>query len=82
MRIAFNIAIIASIFFFPWWLTAILVLAAVSLVGRFYEAIAYGILVDALYGTSMGYRGFPYMATAYSVIVFILANAVRKRVVW
>lgn len=82
MRIAFNIAIIASILFAPWWLTALIVLAAVAMIGRFYEAIAYGILVDALYGTPVGYHGFSYAATLYAVVIFIVANAVRKRVVW
>lgn len=68
--------------FFPWWLTALIVLAAVSVVGKFYEALAYGIVMDAVYGTALGFHGFSYAATLYAVAIFIVANAIRKRVVW
>lgn len=81
MRIAFNIAIVVSLLFLPWWLTALVALCAVSLVGKFYEAILYGILFDALYGAEIGFYGFSYAATLYTTVIALFANAIRSRVV-
>ena len=81
MRIAFNICLIASILFFPWWVTAALIVAAAWFVPKCYEVILYGLLIDAFYGTEFGIHGFPYSFTAGSLAVFILASIIKKRVV-
>jgi hypothetical protein len=82
MRIIWNIGIILSILFLPWWVTAIVTVAACFFVNKFFEAIFYGILLDAFYGTELGIHGFAYVFSAASVSVFLIATVIRRRVVW
>ena len=82
MRLAFNIALIASLLYLPWWVGALLAIAACLCVDKFYEVVIYGVIADALYGTKFGFHGFRYMATFYSVVVFTALSVVRKRLAW
>ncbi len=82
MRIAFNIALILSILFLPWWTGAIILVSACFLVDRFYEAMFYGVLADALYGSSLGIHGFAYAASAFAFSVFALSYFIKGKIVW
>jgi cell shape-determining protein MreD len=82
MRIAFHIALVISILFTPWWTGAIILVAACLIVDRFYEAVLYGVIVDAIYSTTFGYHGFAYAATLYAVSVYLLVSLVRSRLAW
>jgi len=82
MRTYLNISIIFSILLFPWWITAILAIVACFTIERFYEVMFYGILLDALYGTSLGIYGFVYVFTVVSVILFFLAEIIKTKVMW
>lgn len=82
MRIAFHIALIFSLLYLPWWAGALVLVCACFLLERFYEAVIYGILSDALYGTGFGFHGFEYMATAFSAALILLASLTRNRFVW
>jgi len=82
MRIAFNIALILSLLFLPWWAGAIIALSGAFLVDGFFEVIIYGIISDALYGTSLGFHGFTHVGAIYAVIVFALGSVVQKRLAW
>ncbi len=82
MRIAFNIALAVSLLYLPWWAGAVIVVSACFLVEGFYEAVAYGILADALYATDAGFHGTRYAATIFAAIVFIFASIIRKRLAW
>ena len=81
-RISFNVALIISILYLPWWIGAVLAIAACLLVDHFYEIVIYGVLADAFYGSRFGLYGFKYIATLYSVIVFSAVSVVRKRLAW
>jgi hypothetical protein len=82
MRIAFHIALIVSLLYLPWWAGAIILICACFLLEKFYEAVIYGILADAIYGTRFGFYGFEYMATAFSVALILFASFTRNRLVW
>ncbi len=82
MRLLFNIILVVSILFMPWWVTAAVILASCALVPRFYEAMVYGIVIDALYATPAGFHGFAYVWTAFSVAVFLVAGFLRSRLSW
>ncbi|MFA6158151.1 MAG: hypothetical protein WC763_00785 [Candidatus Paceibacterota bacterium] len=82
MRIAFNITLIISALFFPWWLCVPLMLAACFLVPHFYEVAIYGMLIDSLYATPSGFHGFPFVWSAFAVLAFVTATAIRSRVSW
>lgn len=82
MRTVFHFALIFSILFCPWWIGALIMIAACFLLDRFYESMIYGIIVDALYGSTFGVHGFAYMATVYCIIVFTLTSFIRTRLSW
>ncbi len=82
MRLAFNIALVISLLFLPWWLGAIVLVAGCLAVRGFYEAIAYGILADALYGTAIGVYGFPYPAAAFALVAFLISVFLRDKLAW
>jgi cell shape-determining protein MreD len=82
MRIAFNIGLIISILYLPWWVGALVVLVGCFMIERFYEAFLYGMLTDALYGTSLGIHAFMYIASVYSLVVFSIAALLRDKLSW
>jgi hypothetical protein len=82
MRIIFNIALILSLLYLPWWIGALILVVACFMVERFYEAFIYGILMDALYGTHFGLHDFYYFGSAYSLVVFSIAALLRDKLSW
>jgi hypothetical protein len=82
MRTGANIAIIFSLIFLPWWLAALLIVAAFCFISRFFEGIFYCIMLDALYGTRFGFYGLAYVFSILGVIIFSVTSLIRKRVVW
>lgn len=82
MRIAFNIGLILSLLYLPWWLGALVVLAGCFIIDRFYEVFIYGIVFDALYGTSIGIHGFAYVGSLYVCIIFTAAALLRDKLSW
>jgi hypothetical protein len=82
MRIAFNIGLVVSLLYLPWWVGALLAIYACFKVDKFYEVVIYGIFADALYGNRFGFYGIPYAATLYTVILLSISVTVRKRLSW
>ncbi|MEK7596564.1 MAG: hypothetical protein AAB450_00395 [Patescibacteria group bacterium] len=82
MRIAGNIGIAVSILYLPWWFSVIFIIGACFSVPKFYEAVVYGILIDALYGTKFGLYGFSYVFTGVFIIIFLVLSVVRRRLSW
>lgn len=82
MRIIANIGVMASILFLPWWITATILTVCCFAIARFYEAIFFGLLIDAMYGTQFGLYGLAYVFSIFSIIVFLSAALIRARVVW
>lgn len=82
MRIVFHITLIISILFCPWWLGAPIMVAACFLLDRFYESVLYGIIVDALYGSSFGIHGFAHTGVVFCTGVFLAASFIRTRLAW
>ncbi len=82
MRIAFNIALIVSILYLPWWVGAVLLAAGCFVVGQFYEALVYGIVFDALYGTRFVTETFAYAGSLFALIVFSASALLRDKLSW
>ncbi|MDO8579829.1 MAG: hypothetical protein Q7R72_03100 [bacterium] len=82
MRTVWNIGIIVSILYLPWWLSVIFITGACFFVPKFYEAVIYGILIDALYGTKFGLYGFSYVFTGIFIIIFFVSSIIRRKLLW
>ena len=48
-RISFDVILFISIFIFPWWISAFLVLSGVFLFNNFYEFIGASVIAYSLY---------------------------------
>jgi hypothetical protein len=82
MRTYLNIGVVFSLLIFPWWITALITIVAFFIIDRFYEGMFYGILLDALYGTSFGIYGFAYVFTAAFLGVFFIVQIIKTKVMW
>ena len=82
MRLVFNLMLALAILYMPWWAGAIILIAGCLVIERFYEAVIYGIVADALYSTAYGFHGFSYVGSAFAAAVLLVSSIIRKRVVW
>lgn len=78
-RIIFDIMLIGAIFYAPWWVVIIFAPIGAFLWPLYYEIIAFGILMDVLYGA----RSLPFGGIFGIVIAFIIfvTASYAKRVV-
>lgn len=78
-RLIFDLALIISILFLPWEVSAVLLVASCFAVRNFYEAFIFGIMTDALYSVPSGFHGFPHLGVLFSTVAFLLSAFVRER---
>lgn len=78
-RIIFDLILFCAIFYTPWWFVAILAFTGAFFLPQYYEIIAFGVLVDILYGAGQltlgGISGF-----LAAIIIFFTASYTRKAV--
>ena len=78
-RIIFDICIFFGIFFMPWWLSAILILASIVYFPLFVESVVLGFLFDILYRPSRTLISFSSLISLILVVlVFYIKTKVRK----
>jgi len=82
MRITFIIALILLVLYLPWWVGALVALAACFIIDRFYEVFIYGIAVDALYGSALGFHGYMYLGSLFSLCIFTCSLLLRDKLSW
>jgi|GEM_PF-3729229 len=78
-RILFNFALLLSLLYFPWWITALIgVLFIVS--EQPFEIVIWGILIDALAGAPVpSFLGVEMLFTLSFFALLIIARLVRER---
>ena len=78
-RILADIILFASLVFAPWYWTAVLAVVGLVLFRKFWEIIALGFLIDALYSLPVSgiIARFGFFTIA-SVVLFLITNVVRK----
>ena len=78
-RIIFDLVLLGSVFYTPWWIIGMLAFIGAFLFPLFYEIIILGILVDILYGGPSLPLSGTYGILA-SIIIFLVATYTRKAV--
>lgn len=58
IRTITSFAILASIFYIPWWAAALLLLVAIFFIDSYYEALALGLIADLFYIPLFSLFGF------------------------
>ncbi|MBI5078049.1 MAG: hypothetical protein HZB11_01610 [Candidatus Yonathbacteria bacterium] len=76
-RIIFDIVLFCAVFFTPWWFVAALAFLGAFFFSSFYEIIAFGALVDFLYGArALAASGM--LGILGAVVIFVLATYMKK----
>lgn len=76
-RIIFGLVLIGAIFYTPWWIVAVLAVAASFLWSPYYEIIGFGLLVDLLYGTSASPLGGT-LGLVVAILIFFVGSYAKK----
>ena len=71
LRIALDLLLLIGLFVFPWWASMLVVLVLLFYFKHFYEAIAAGIILDALYAAPIGTLSDFQLVFTLGAIVFV-----------
>lgn len=76
-RIIFDLVLLCTIFYTPWWVVVPLAFAGAFIFPSYYEIFAYGVLTDLLYGTgTSSLHGLIGLTTA--VLLYAIAWQAKK----
>lgn len=78
-RIIFDLFLLSAIFYTPWWVAASLAFVCVFLIPHYYEILAFGLLVDLLYGTSTSAL-YGMVGTIGAIVLFFAGEFAKKMV--
>jgi hypothetical protein len=82
LRIIFNVLMLGSILFLPWWVT---VIVAVGFLLKFsaYEVILWGVFADVLYSSSViSFYNIEFLFTIGAVTMFIIGYFIKKKLMF
>lgn len=78
-RIIFDLILFGAIFYLPWCVVAILAFIGAFVWPMYYEIIAFGVIVDVLYGaSSVTFNGL--VGVIVAVVILFAASYARKAV--
>jgi hypothetical protein len=81
-RLLFNLAMLLSLFYFPWWITALIGLLFIVSV-RPLEIVLWGIVLDAFGAQPVpAYGNFQYFFTMVFLLALIVTKIVRRRIMF
>ena len=82
LRILMNVALLASILFLPWWFTVLLAMVHIFMF-QAYEIIAWGFVLDTLYGTPVAlYYNIEFFSTLLFTTFVILVIPLKHRLIF
>ncbi len=78
-RVLFDLVLLATLFYLPWWCLFTFVAIGVYLFPFYGEAIVFGFLLDLLYGTNILY-GFGIIGLVSSLGIFLIVLRIKKAI--
>ncbi len=75
-RIIFDMALLVSVLFFPWWLSVMFVCVGVVLYEQYVECVIAGVAVDILYGACL----VPIIFTLSSFCIYVIFGRLKKHI--
>ena len=78
-RIIFDILLLGAVFYAPWWVVVIFAFVGAFMWPPYYEVIAFGVLLDLLYGSHVLALG-GMLGLFVAVAILLVAAHVRKAV--
>lgn len=81
LRVCVDGIIFLSILFLPWWLGAVFAIGAAFFFRTYYEIIAEGFLIDALYGIPRAWVfDLSIVMGVFAVAAYIFIERLKKRI--
>lgn len=78
-RIIFDLILLSAIFYLPWWIVAILAFIGAFVWPMYYEIIAFGVIVDVLYGANSSILSG--LASVFVAVVILFAASYARKAV-
>jgi len=80
-RAVLNTVIVLSIAWLPWWVTAIFILFGFAYFHSFFEGVAWGAVMDILYGAPLEkFGGLQFVFSVSSLAVFFLIERLKRNI--
>ena len=80
-RSVFLLLMLAGIFLFPWWLSAIVALAGSIMFKPYYEVLLAGLIYDLLYAAPTDkFFGFVFVGLAAAFLFFIAGIFINRHI--
>jgi len=72
-----------SIWFFPWWLSAILLAISIFYFKMYFEGVILALVYDSIFSISTSYFGnFQFIATLFAILLLFFFQALKSRLFW
>ncbi len=81
LRIVVGLVALLSVFVLPWWFSFILGILFLFLFEFYIEAVLFAWMMDTLYSNQSWFLG-AYLLTMSMVAIFVLAEFLKKRIVY
>lgn len=79
-RVFFSILLLLSVFFAPFWLSAIMALAGMFIFPKYWEGVVLLFFSDLLYGVEKErFQNLPYLGLFGSVLAIIAIEVLKKK---
>ncbi len=79
-RLIFDIILVSTIFFLPWWVSVMLGVIAAFIFHDFYELVVVGVIIDSLYNASIPrFYHFQFVVSVSLVVIFILIQYIKPK---
>ena len=78
-RIIFDIILLSSVFYAPWWIVAMFAIVGAYLYNQYYEIFLFGMLIDLLYCANL----FPLwgaLGILGAIVIFVSVSYAKKMV--
>jgi hypothetical protein len=77
IRILISILIVISLFFLPWWFTALMLAAGIIFLPFYIEAILISLASDFIFGIPDS--SIPFLMTILSILLIIAVDIIKTR---
>ncbi len=79
LRTVCDTLLLGSLFYLPWWATALFALLLLFYFRNFYEIIIIGALVDMVYGIPRtAFGGIEYINTLFAALAYLSASWLKR----
>ncbi|MBI5400968.1 MAG: hypothetical protein HZB12_02545 [Candidatus Yonathbacteria bacterium] len=78
-RILFDLVVLATVFYAPWWLSFALIAAGAFNFSFYAEAVVFGALIDLLYGTALSF-GLGIIGFIFAIVIFVMMRYAKSTV--